>query len=294
MSDYQERRRLIRESLKIKPLSHGQVHTCLVGMRSRPEVSPDRYEELRWSLSNHNSNLIPIVVRRTDRFDDEIEYEVIHGADWVMVASDIGIEMLWAWVFDLNDEEVAAARDELALLLEAPPTADRPPSPPPVAAPVASAEPQFSLADLGQLLDEKLNRALDQKLANLAIPSTYAALETQIEDLAQRVATLSQQQPATISGDSGAIGAAHEMVASLERSISRVCEVVSQGSKITLTIEPPPKPIDPAEAELRKLYALLAAAKLKTLAKERGIAVSAKAKPEEIIEQLIDWHRQQS
>ena len=271
MVDYHERQRLIRESLKIRPVNHGQVHTCLVGMRSRPEVSPDRYEELRWSLSNHNSNLIPIVVRRTDRFDDEIEYEVIHGADWVMVASDIGIEMLWAWVFDLNDEEVAAARDELALLLEAPPTPDRPPVLPPVTPPIAPAESPFSLADLGKLLDEKLDRALDEKLANLAIPS----------------GTVKQE-------DSGAIGAAHEMVASLERSISRVCEVVSQGSKITLTIEPPPKPIAPAEAELRKLYALLAAAKLKTLAKERGIAVSAKAKPEEIIEQLIDWHRQQS
>ncbi len=293
MVDYHERQRLIRESLKIRPVNHGQVHTCLVGMRSRPEIAPDRYEELRWSLTNHNSNLIPIVVRRTDRFDDEIEYEVIHGADWVIVASDIGIEMLWAWVFDLNDEEVAAARDELALLLEAPPTADRPPIPTSPAA-GASTEPQFSLADLGQLLDDKLNRALDQKLANLTIPSTHAALETRIEDLAQRVETLSQQPPTVSNGDSGAIGAAHEMVASLERSISRVCEVVSQGSKITLTIEPPPKPIAPAEAELRKLYTLLAAAKLKTLAKERGIAVSAKAKPEEIIDALLDWHRQQS
>ncbi|HEY9688407.1 MAG TPA: hypothetical protein V6D46_00330, partial [Coleofasciculaceae cyanobacterium] len=141
MSNGQERRRLIRENLKIKPLSHGQVHTCLVGMRSRPEIAPDRYEELRWSLSNHNSNLIPIVVRRTDRFDDEIEYEVIHGADWVIVASDIGIEMLWAWVFDLTDDEVAAAHDELALLLEAPATVDRPPTPPPIAVPVASVEP---------------------------------------------------------------------------------------------------------------------------------------------------------
>ncbi|MFQ3618199.1 MAG: ParB N-terminal domain-containing protein, partial [Cyanobacteriota bacterium] len=118
MTDYHERRRLIRESLKIQPLSHGQVYTYTVGVRSQPQISPQRYEELRWSLENHSSNLIPIVVRRTDSLGGEKEYEAIYGADWVRVAEDLGIETLWAWVFDLSDEEAKATQAELAMLLD--------------------------------------------------------------------------------------------------------------------------------------------------------------------------------
>ncbi|XFA73059.1 hypothetical protein RYO59_001296 [Thermosynechococcaceae cyanobacterium Okahandja] len=120
MVDYQERRDLIRKSLKIQPISHGQVHTCTVGFQAQPQISQGRYEELRSSLENHGSNLIPIVVRRSESLGDDKEYEVIYGADWVKVAEDIGIEMLWAWVFDLSDTEVAATCEELSRLLEVP------------------------------------------------------------------------------------------------------------------------------------------------------------------------------
>ncbi|MDG2617011.1 hypothetical protein P7L53_12250 [Thermoleptolyngbya sichuanensis XZ-Cy5] len=202
MADYHERRRLIRESLKIQPLSHGQVYTYTVGVRSQPEISPERYAELRWSLENHKSNLIPIVVRRTDSLGDEKEYEAIYGADWVKVAEEIGIEMLWAWVFDLSDEEVKATQAEFAMLLDASlntsletsldTSADNPASPLQAAtAPEESAPMQHTSApqpigsvsegsvseglvselmletltrSLSSMLDQKLNQTLDRKL----------------------------------------------------------------------------------------------------------------------------------
>ncbi|QKD82370.1 hypothetical protein HPC62_09410 [Thermoleptolyngbya sichuanensis A183] len=202
MADYHERRRLIRESLKIQPLSHGQVYTYTVGVRSQPEISPERYAELRWSLENHKSNLIPIVVRRTDSLGDEKEYEAIYGADWVKVAEEIGIEMLWAWVFDLSDEEVKTTQAEFAMLLDASlntsletsldTSADNPASPLQAAtAPEESAPMQPSSApqpigsasegsvseglvselmletltrSLSSMLDQKLNQTLDRKL----------------------------------------------------------------------------------------------------------------------------------
>lgn len=204
MVDYQERRRLIRESLKIQPLSHGQIYTYTVGMRSQPEISPERCEELRWSLENHKSNLIPIVVRRTENLGDDKEYEVIYGADWVKVAEDVGIETLWAWVFDLTDEEAIATRDEMAMVLDTPAASqktigesDRP-------------SPPFSLADISRLLDHKLDSKLTQlstQLVTELVPESVAnsapdsvtrdqaisALESQIKSLAEKVETLMQK-----------------------------------------------------------------------------------------------------
>ncbi|BAU44547.1 hypothetical protein [Leptolyngbya sp. O-77] len=188
MADYHERRRLIRESLKIQPLSHGQVYTYTVGVRSQPEISPERYAELRWSLENHKSNLIPIVVRRTDSLGDEKEYEAIYGADWVKVAEEMGIETLWAWVFDLSDEEVKVTQAEFAMLLDTslatPPdtSADNPASPLQAAAEPQESAPMYSsstpqsivsasdlmletlMRSLSSMLDQKLNQTLDQKL----------------------------------------------------------------------------------------------------------------------------------
>ncbi|MBD2159345.1 hypothetical protein H6F46_01425 [Limnothrix sp. FACHB-1083] len=318
MSDYQERRRLIRENLKIQPVNHGQVHTCLVGMRSQPEISPDRYEELRWSLRNHNSNLIPILVRRTDQLGDEVEYEVIHGADWVVVANDLDIGMLWAWVFDLSDAEAALAQEELAVLLEGDPPsasiANPDPSPQPVVEPGIDPTLGQRLEEqltqrLEQLLDQKLTQSLAgvtvadrQALGDANSAQTLATLESQMTDLSQQLANLSQTgnpiaqpQPPSPTSETSSSSAAQEIVASLERSIHRLCEVVTEGSKITLTIEPPAKSpapvVDPQEAELRKIYSVVALAKLKTLAKDKGIAISSKAKAEEIIEALIESHR---
>jgi hypothetical protein len=218
MADYHERRRLIRESLKIQPLSHGQVYTYTVGVRSQPEISPDRYEELRWSLENHSSNLIPIVVRRTDSLGDEKEYEAIYGADWVRVAEDIGIEMLWAWVFDLSDEDVKATQAELAMLLESasgttispPPNAAEPEEFP--AQPSSTPQPVVSGSDLmletlARSLSSTLDQTLDQKLEQALARLSYLA--------------------GARENDGGAIASLEHKLDHLERRLNHLTDAIS-------------------------------------------------------------------
>lgn len=318
MNDYQERRNQIRESLKIQPLSHGQVHVFTVGMRSRPDITSDRYEELRLSLSNHGSNLIPIMVRRSDRLGDEKEYEVIHGADWVVVAEDLEIEMLWAWVFDLTDEQVDVACQEWDMLMNAAPDSVTDPSAP-------TATSGLSLADVSHLLDQTLDQKLgssstgislddvshlldqklDQKLGSLSsqpqssshLGDRIDSLSNLVESLFNTVQILTQQvgpdtSRTTVSPVSphDSSDAARAMVESIERSVTQLCDQVTQGASITLSIQPPPRPIDPQEALLRDLYNELTVPKLKTRAKKLGLPIKTGDKKPELIDALIAWH----
>lgn len=113
-----ERRVRIGEKLGIQPISHGQLHTSQIAVPASAmgEISPERREVLSKSLTERGSNLIPLIVRRTDQYSEEEEYEVVCGADWYLVAKEQDIERLWVWVFDLTDEQAAAAKAEMELL----------------------------------------------------------------------------------------------------------------------------------------------------------------------------------
>lgn len=286
MSDYQERRQRIRENLKIQSISHGQVHTCLIGMAEPPQISDDRRDELGWSLQNHQSNLIPIVVRRTDRFGDEIEYEVIHGAEWVVVAEALGIEMLWAWVFDLNDAEVAATREELAILLDTPindhPLPDRPSEQSPSPAPF-----NVSREELVQLFDERLDRYLTrQGTVSTAAPVAesmnhsdhHSELVNQVQALTQKVEDLSDRVSRPVEPASGSIESVQKVLESLERSVSEICKSIVPGSTITITIKPPVSE-QKAQEKSTDPYKSMKLDQLKNLAAQHGIAVPEKPKP---------------
>jgi hypothetical protein len=116
--DASERRELIRNSLRIEPIIHGQVYTFQIAVPEfqNPEISSERYRLLKESLDERKSNLIPLIVRRTQKYSEEEEYEVVYGADWCVVAKELEIERLWAWVFDLTDEQAAAAKEEMEKL----------------------------------------------------------------------------------------------------------------------------------------------------------------------------------
>ncbi|MBW4494109.1 MAG: hypothetical protein KME26_13670 [Oscillatoria princeps RMCB-10] len=113
-----ERRVRIGEKLGIQPISHGQLHTSQIAVppSEMGEISPERREVLSKSLTERGSNLLPLIVRRTDQYSEEEEYEVVCGADWYLVAKELDIERLWVWVFDLTDEQAAAAKAEIELL----------------------------------------------------------------------------------------------------------------------------------------------------------------------------------
>lgn len=165
MTNDQERYEQILKSMRVEPQTHGQISTASVGMRSQPEIFPKRYEEIYQSLEKHRNNLIPIVVRRTTSFGDERDYEVIYGEDWVSVAQKVGIKKLWAWVFDLTDQQVEEIKAELDLLLAGSAVSPKSTSSPPPSNLLTS---EVTSESLTQLLSSMLDQKLDQTLARLS------------------------------------------------------------------------------------------------------------------------------
>lgn len=106
------------EVLRIKPINQGKVNTFQIAIpdSESKEIPPMRRELLRRSLMEQGCNLIPLIVRETDAYSEEEEYEVVYGADWCQVAKEIDTEYLWVWVFDMTDEEVAIAKAEMEQL----------------------------------------------------------------------------------------------------------------------------------------------------------------------------------
>ncbi len=116
--DELERQKRIVEYLRVKSTSHGQIYTFQIAVPN-PEsvqISPERFEAISHSLKQQGTNFISLLVRRTEAYSEEEEYEVVYGADWCLVAKEIGIEKLWVWVFDMTDEEAQIARQDMELL----------------------------------------------------------------------------------------------------------------------------------------------------------------------------------
>jgi len=118
MSD-EQRRALIGRNLGIQPISHGQIHTCQIALPNSEKVEIDfsRRQVLETSLLEHQSNLVPLIVRRTEDYGEDFDYEVVFGADWLTIAQDLEVEMLWTWVFDMTDEQAALAKQQMEQLL---------------------------------------------------------------------------------------------------------------------------------------------------------------------------------
>ncbi|MBD0395500.1 MAG: Rho termination factor (modular protein), partial [Microcoleus sp. C1-bin4] len=112
----------IVEYLRIKPISHSQIYTSQIAVPEpqRGEIPRDRREAIRRSLIEQGSNLIPLIVRPTEAYSNEEEYEVVCGSDWCILAKELGIEQMWAWVFEMTDDEVAVAQAEMEHLAPQP------------------------------------------------------------------------------------------------------------------------------------------------------------------------------
>lgn len=117
--DSLERRKRIRAYLGIEPISHGQVYTFQIAIPNPnlQNIPIERRQTIEDSLMLHKTNLIPILVRRTEAYTEEEEYEVVYGDDWCIVAKQLDIEKLWVWVFDMTDEQAATAKEEMQQLL---------------------------------------------------------------------------------------------------------------------------------------------------------------------------------
>lgn len=182
-----ERRDRIVEYLRIKPISHGQVYTFQIAIPESEviEIPLERRENLEKSLSQQGTNLIPLIVRRTEAYSEEEEYEVVYGADLCLVAKERDIEKLWVWVFDMTDEQAVAAKEEMQQLLGSSNSGEK----------IGGEE-----TDINSLLEQKLKpiyAKLNQLISN---PSSsreksnddqkLKAIETTLENLSSAFETL--------------------------------------------------------------------------------------------------------
>ena len=143
------RRELISKNLGIKPINHGQVYAFQIAIPDsrKPSVSLEKRQLIEQSLLAHQSNLISLIIRRTDTYaDEDIEYELVYGADWLQIAQDLEIEKVWAWVFDMTDEQAIAAISEMESLTDSQPSAKNSDS---------------KSSDTATLIDQKLQLAAD-------------------------------------------------------------------------------------------------------------------------------------
>lgn len=122
MEQSEDHNRII-EHLRIKPISHSQIYTYQIAVpeSQRGDIPQERREVLRRSLLEQGSNLMPLIVRRTEAYSNEEEYEVVHGVDWCIVARELNIDRLWAWIFEMTDSEATTAKAEMESLALVPP-----------------------------------------------------------------------------------------------------------------------------------------------------------------------------
>ncbi|MFW6296437.1 MAG: hypothetical protein ACOC04_04535 [Halothece sp.] len=108
--------------LRVKPSNHGEVETVLLAVPDKEtvksEISPDERKLIEQTFKEQGTNLIPIIVRRIEPDEEEHEYEVVYGQKWCIIAEELGIDRLWTWVFDLENDEVPLIQQKMAALAE--------------------------------------------------------------------------------------------------------------------------------------------------------------------------------
>jgi regulator of replication initiation timing len=181
--DMSERRARIRANLGIEPITHGQVYTFQIAIpeSEQQDISLEKRQLIEDSLTHHKTNLVPLIVRRTEAYNEEEEYEAVYGADWCLVAKELDIEKLWVWVYDMSDEQAAAAKAEMQQLLGFSTSIEKNGS---------------SETDIGSLLEQKLkpiytklNQVLTQPAHHTVKPETDEKI-IELENQIQRVLTL--------------------------------------------------------------------------------------------------------
>ena len=111
--DRQER---IIHYLRIKECNSGEIEIDIV--KTEDQIIPPIKERLiKDTLKEQGINLIPIIIRRLSQEDpDENEYDCVYGQEWVIIAKELGIVRLNAWVMDVTDEEIPALQERMKMM----------------------------------------------------------------------------------------------------------------------------------------------------------------------------------
>jgi len=183
---------LIGKYLSIKPINHGKVYTFQIAIPNarKQDISLERRRAIEKSLLTHQSNVISIIIRRTDAYDDEdIEYELVYGADWLQIAQDLEVEKVWAWVFDMTDDQVEATIAEMDQLTGSYSTS----STSSTTSATEGISSQNSDINIEALLDRKLQFLIEsiKHAIHPTLNRMRAELEEQLQRLNYRIDTLS-------------------------------------------------------------------------------------------------------
>ncbi|QLE58550.1 hypothetical protein [Nostoc sp. TCL26-01] len=207
--DSSERRSRIRANLGIEPISHGQVYTFQIAIpdSEQQNISLESRQIIEDSLNQHKSNLIPLIVRRTEAYTEEEEYELVYGADWCLIAKELDIEKLWVWVFDMTNEQAAAAKEEMQQLL--------------------SSDSHFGIdetqhTDIGKLIDQKITpiytklnqlvSATSQTKEKFNFDEKIITIENQLNQLLSKLEILIQKIDPPLPPKINLLTATHEEI----------------------------------------------------------------------------------
>jgi hypothetical protein len=216
--DEQERQKKIVEYLRIKSTSHGQIYTFQIAVPN-PEsvaIAPERFDAIRHSLTQQGTNLISLIVRRTEAYSEEEDYEVVYGADWCLVAKEIGIEKLWVWVFDMTDEQARMACQEMERLAgKSEATGPHSTVPNPIAPnPIAPSALLPDAVKQIELLLKRFEASVDRKLQD-QFTEQFSSMLGKIERLQQQFKDSTERTLAN------SLGELFSKVETLEAAISR-------------------------------------------------------------------------
>ncbi|MEH1781181.1 MAG: Rho termination factor N-terminal domain-containing protein [Nostoc sp.] len=245
-----ERRDRIVEYLRIKPISHGQIHTFQIAVPESEvlEIPSEKREYFSNSLTQQGTNLIPLIVRRTEAYSEEEEYEVVYGADWCLIAKELDIEKLWVWVFNMTDEQAAAAKEEMQQLLGFSDST-------PVVLPSVSEETESTKRILKQLNKlflevETLNKKIEQVTTSIKKLEDIPSKQTNIDDKLSQLVT---------------------------DAVKGVIEEIYSKQKVRIS-----QPINSLEPQLKD-YESMTSSQLKGIASERNIKGRSNMKKSELI-----------
>lgn len=246
------RRELISKNLGIKPINHGQVYTFQIAIPdSRKQTfSLEQRQAIEQSLLAHQSNLVSLIIRRTNAYaDEDVEYELVYGADWLQIAQELDIERVWAWVFDLTNEQTIAAIAEMESL-----------SP-------TSRDTQSTLttvdvnSDIAAIIDKKLQLATD------SIKNSVTSLLTGVRnDLDEKLKALNYkiERLDTINNGLDGVEAILEKLKNIEQKLPSFREIIDP------VIE---NPINLLEAPTQDIE--MALKQVKTQSKQISAAIKA-------------------
>ncbi len=264
--DKEERARKITDYLRIKPIDHGKLDISIIHVPEPGSIAPERIALVKPSIAARESNLIPLVVKPIDHPD--YEYEVVYGAEWCLAAAQVGVDTLWVWLCN-TEEQAQQTLAEMQMLLGD--------TSQPVLPSIADPIPELPELQLEKLFDRKLQQWLSgdiQKLTN-----QLQVIQEQLDQLSQKIATPVQPTSQTVVAQANQIDRTN-----LEKL--PLLKLEDMARKLEVKIKPKPNETEIIEAILSHLEKITKQ-KLKDKAKELGVKIKSKYNKPEIIQTIL-------